>query len=130
MDLLDGAGRRPADAGLTCHPNEQTAERKKRSALHRTWSVPGESLTGPWDMSKAQPFEAEPDLFAAPFVQDRSGAWNLVGFVNLEPKGINSFDIIDPIPVVLRDGVVVAAPGYESVGAALLARNAAARSPV
>ena len=23
----------------------------------------------------------------------------LVGFVNLEPKGINSFDIIDPIPV-------------------------------
>ena len=38
--------------------------------------------------------------------------------------------IIDPIPVVLRDGVVVAASGHESVGAALLARNAAARSLV
>ncbi len=92
--------------------------------------MPGESLTGPWDMSRAQPFEAEPDLFAAPFVQERSGAWNLLGFVNLEPKGINSFDIIDPIPVRLLDGAVAAASGYEPIGAALLARNAAARSLV
>ena len=79
---------------------------------------------------RAQPFVAEPDLFAAPLVQDRAGRWALVGFVNLEPKGINSFDIIDPIPVTLQDGVVVAAPGYDSVGEALLARNAAARSLV
>lgn len=115
---------------FTCHTDEQTAERKARFGHYCTWSVAGDSLTGPWDISAAEPFEAEPDLFAAPFVRDRSGGWALVGFVNLEPKGVNSFDIIDPIPVRLRDGVVVAADGYESVGAALLARHAATRSLV
>ena len=86
--------------------------------------MPGDSLIGPWDISAARPFVAEPDLFAAPLLQDRAGNWVLVGFVNLEPKGINSFDIIDPIPVTLQDGIVVAQPGYASVGEALLAARA------
>ncbi len=111
---------------FTCHPDEQTVDRKEKSGSHCTWSVPGTSLTGPWDISRAAPFTAEPDLFAAPFVQDRTGAWALVGFVNLEPKGINSFDIIDPIPVALQDGIVTAAPGYTSVGERLLAGKAEA----
>ena len=54
----------------------------------------------------------------------------LVGFVNLEPEGINSFDIIDPIPVTLQDGIVVAQPGYTSVGEALLAAKAQAATSV
>jgi beta-fructofuranosidase len=28
----------------------------------------------------------------------------IVGFRNLEPKGIDAFEIIDPIPVTLDDG--------------------------
>jgi beta-fructofuranosidase len=106
---------------FTCHPHEQAQRTRERFGEYCTWSVPGDSLVGPWDISRARPFEAEPDLFAAPLVQDRSGRWNLVGFVNLEPKGIFSFDIQDPIPVELRDGVLTATPGYASVGAALLA---------
>jgi len=115
---------------FTCHPDEQTPERKKRSGRHCTWSVPGESLAGPWDLNRAAPFEAEPDLFAAPLVTDRAGEWALVGFVNLEPKGINSFDIIDPIPVTLHDRVLVARPGYRPVGATLLAAKARSSSGV
>jgi len=115
---------------FTCHTDEQTPQRKRQAGMFCTWSVPGDSLTGPWDVSRAAPFEAEPNLFAAPFVQDRSGGWVLVGFLNPEPKGINSFDIIDPIPVTLRDGVLVAAAGCESVGEALLARKAESRSMV
>ena len=113
---------------FTCHTDEQTDWRKEQSGLHCTWSVPGDSLLGPWDISRAQPFVAEPDLFAAPFVLDRAGNWVLVGFLNLEPKGIHSFDIIDPIPVTLQDGIVVAQPGYASVGEALLAAEAEART--
>jgi hypothetical protein len=63
-------------------------------------------------------------------LQDRAGNWVLVGFVNLEPKGINSFDIIDPIPVSLQDGILVAQPGYSSVGEALLAADAHAPTNV
>jgi beta-fructofuranosidase len=93
---------------FTCHPDEQTEERKAAYGLYCTWSVPGDSLTGPWDISRASPFKEEPALFAAPLVRQRDGGWALVGFRNLEPEGILEFDIIDPIPVSLRDGLLVA----------------------
>jgi hypothetical protein len=52
---------------------------------------------------------AEPGLFAAPLVQQRDGSWALVGFRNLEPKGIDAFEILDPIPVELdNEGYPVA----------------------
>ena len=59
---------------------------------------------GPWDIASARPFTAEPNLFAAPLVRQRDGSWALVGFRNQEPEGILSFDILDPIPVAVRDG--------------------------
>ena len=57
---------------FTCHPEEQSDARKAEHGLWCTWSVagePGGSLLGPWDLSRAVPFRAEPTLFAAPLVQ-------------------------------------------------------------
>jgi hypothetical protein len=34
------------------------------------------------------------------------GHWAFVGFINQEPEGILSFEILDPIPVGLRDGAL------------------------
>ena len=99
---------------FTCHPQEMTDQRKRTSGLFCTWSVVGESVTGPWDISKAKPFAAEPALFAAPFVQQRDGGWAFVGFRNTEPEGIFAFDVLDPIPVELRDGSLVTGPGVPS----------------
>jgi beta-fructofuranosidase len=31
------------------------------------------------------------------------GSWVIIGFRNLEPKGIHAFEIIDPIPVSLDE---------------------------
>jgi beta-fructofuranosidase len=87
---------------FTCHPEEQSEARKADHGHWCTWSVvgePGGSLLGPWDVSKAVPFRAEPTLFAAPLVQRRDGSWVLVGFRNQEPQGIFSFEIIDPVQV-------------------------------
>jgi beta-fructofuranosidase len=92
---------------FTCHPQEQTDQRKRTSGAFSTWSVVGESVAGPWDISKARPFIAEPALFAAPFVQQRDDRWALVGFRNLEPEGIFAFDMLDPITVELKDGSLV-----------------------
>jgi beta-fructofuranosidase len=60
---------------FTCHPQEMTAERRAATGDYCTWSVPGTSATGPWDIGLARPFTAEPDLFAAPLVQRRDGSW-------------------------------------------------------
>jgi beta-fructofuranosidase len=89
---------------FTCHPDEQTPERRARHGRASTWYVVGDSPLGPWDMATAQPFRDDPWLFAAPLVQDRAGTWNFLGFRNLEPEGILAFEIVDPIPVELRDG--------------------------
>lgn len=93
---------------FTCHPQEQTEERKQRSGLYSTWSVPGESVLGPWDVGRAQPFTDDPALFAAPLVQCRDGSWAMVGFRNLEAEGVPAFEIVDPIPVNVVDGVLTA----------------------
>ena len=49
---------------FTCHPDEQTTERRRRSGDFCTWC-------------------------------------------NLEALGIDGFEILDPIPVLLEDGVLV-----------------------
>jgi beta-fructofuranosidase len=81
---------------FTCHPDEQAEPRP-----FSTWYVLGESALGPWDITQAKPFEDEPALFAAPLVQLRDGSWAFVGF--LEGK---DFEIVDPIPVTLREGTL------------------------
>lgn len=68
----------------------------------------GDSVTGPWDLEQARPFVDEPKLFAAPLVQQRDGTWAFVGFRNQEPEGSPSFDLLDPIPVTLSGGALVA----------------------
>ncbi len=94
---------------FTCHPQEMTPARRAELGEYCTWSVPSPGPLGPWDITRARPFEAEPDLFAAPLVQRRDGSWAIVGFRNTEPRGTYSFDIIDPIPVGLDDaGYLVA----------------------
>lgn len=93
---------------FTCHPQEQTAGRIERSGRYCTWSVAGENLAGPWDVDRAQPFVAEPSLFAAPLIQRRDGTWVLVGFLNTEAEGVLSFEITAPVPVAVEDGALVA----------------------
>jgi len=85
----------------TCHPDEQ-----RDPVGFSTWYILGDSPLGPWDVASARPFEGEPKLFAAPLVQRRDGSWAFVGFLNQEPEGILSFDIVDPIPVELTAGTL------------------------
>jgi sucrose-6-phosphate hydrolase SacC (GH32 family) len=95
---------------FTCHPEEQSQRRRETSGYYCTWSVVGDSLLGPWDITRAQPFRAEPHLFAAPLATDPSGGLSLLGFRNTEPQGRLQFWITDPIPVALHAGALVPRP--------------------
>jgi beta-fructofuranosidase len=97
---------------FTCHPQEQNTWRKEKSGRGCTWSLTGPGPLGPWDITKAEPFRAESDLFAAPLLQRRDGSWCFIGFRCLEPEGQWTFYIIDPVPVVLDGNHLEAAAGY------------------
>jgi beta-fructofuranosidase len=88
---------------FTCHPHSMTPAKAAATGHFCTWSVPGPSVVGPWDIVAARPFVADPDLFAAPLVQLRDGSWVIVGFRNLESQGRDGLFIHDPIPVGLDD---------------------------
>jgi beta-fructofuranosidase len=87
---------------FTCQPECQADEQIARFGRFATWYVLGDSLTGPWDVGAALPFEAEPRLSAAPLVQRRDGSWAFLGFRSTELSGPPSLEIVDPIRVTLR----------------------------
>jgi beta-fructofuranosidase len=88
---------------FTCHPHDQTDERIAEWGEYSIWSVPSPGLLGPWAIDRARPFVSEPDLFAAPVVRMRDGTSVIIGFRNLELKGGEALEIIDPIPVTLDE---------------------------
>ncbi len=95
------------------HPSIQT---EARLAAHATpdvaayclWAVVADSPLGPWDVTTAQPFTADPRLFAAPLARRRDGQAVLLGFRHVEEDGVLPEEITDPVPVGIRDGVLVA----------------------
>ncbi|MFF7314662.1 family 43 glycosylhydrolase [Streptomyces sp. NPDC008137] len=69
----------------------------ERPLTHQIWVVPGPSLTGPWDMAQARAVLVD-NLYAPRLVQDATGGWNLMGFVE-ERDGLFAGELSDPIPV-------------------------------
>lgn len=70
-----------------------------RAAAHRIWCIPGDSLTGPWDMTAARPVSLPASHIYAPrLIRDRAGEWQLMGFVD-EVAGRFVGELSNPIPV-------------------------------
>lgn len=79
-----------------CGTDELSAESKKKFGEGGMFSVTGESLTGPFDMTKVTRFP-HPSLYAARAVQ-HEGNWYMLGFIN-ELDGEFVGEICDPIPI-------------------------------
>jgi beta-fructofuranosidase len=65
-----------------------------------TYIAVGRSLLGPWDIAGARRLQL-PDVYAARIVQDRTGAWQVIGFRDGSARDAFVGEIIDPVP--LRD---------------------------
>jgi beta-fructofuranosidase len=92
---------------FSCQPDRLIGPRPAGPATAGTWTVPGDSVVGPWDVASAVPFR-HPSLYGARLVQDRDGGWCLVGFRDTE-HGVFYGECLDPIPVAHVDGRLVAA---------------------
>lgn len=87
-----------------------TPERRAMAGGCCTWSVPSSGLLGPWDLTRARPFTADPTLFAAPVVRRRDGSTVIFGFHH--DGADRSLWIGDPVPVTLdAEGYLVPSAG-------------------
>ena len=91
---------------FTCHPDEQAPEQLERFGRFCAWSAPGASLTGPWDIAAARPFDAEPDLYAAQLVQQPRRPPRAARLPAPRARADRRLAIVDPIPVALVDGTL------------------------
>ena len=62
-----------------------------------TFVAIGESLLGPWDIDGARQIPV-PDIYSARLVRDRTGAWQVLGFVDGSARDAFVGEIIDPVP--------------------------------
>lgn len=79
-----------------CGPNELSEENRKRWPSGGMFSVSGESLLGPFDITKAVWFPHE-TIYAARVVK-HEGQWFMLGFIHGPDHDFGGY-ICDPIPV-------------------------------
>jgi beta-fructofuranosidase len=79
---------------FSCLP-EQVSGPGPRGAI---WCVPGDSVLGPFDFSRAVPVSGE-NLYSGRLIRDRAGQWVMLAFRNLDANGGFIGEISDPMPV-------------------------------
>lgn len=83
---------------FSCLHGELSEERRLAGERGGVWAVPVGSPTGPYDIEKATRLTDE-SLYAGRLVQDRSGAWWLFAFLNVDDDGAFVGALSDPLPV-------------------------------
>lgn len=85
---------------FSCPVDALSAGHAARGTDVGSWALPIDSLTGSYDVARAEPVTSS-ELYAARAVQLRRGGWALMGFVN-SPAGEPFPGIVsDPVPLAL-----------------------------
>lgn len=100
---IDGQGLLIVNCGLS----ELAVWRRMRQPEGAIWVVPAQGPLGPYDFDEAYPL-VDHELYVGKVVAVRgTGQHVLLAFRNLDPYGQFIGEIIDPLPVGLRDGRLV-----------------------
>ena len=83
---------------FSCLAGELSDERRRTDPDGGIWVVPVDDLAGPFDIGRATRL-TDSSLYAGRLVQDRSGTWNLLAFVNHGSSGDFVGGLCAPIPV-------------------------------
>ena len=83
---------------FSCLHAELADERRLADPGGGIWTVPIDTWTGPFDLSRATRLTG-PELYAGRLVRDRTGQWNLMAFHNIGGDGEFEGWLSDPLPV-------------------------------
>jgi beta-fructofuranosidase len=83
---------------FSCLATEMSDARRASDGGGGIWAVPADSLTGPFDLSRAT-LLSDHRRYAGHLVQDRAGKWVLVAFQNVDDDGVFVGVVADPVPV-------------------------------
>ncbi len=83
---------------FSCLHTEMSPERRSAGQLGGIWSVPIDSLTGPFDLAKAQRLTTEA-AYSGRLVRDPSGRWVMLAFRHVDSSGSFVGEIADPVPI-------------------------------
>ena len=85
----------------------ETSDARRASGLGGTWAARGETVLGPYDIADAQLLNG-PELYVGRLVPTREGGWVYLAFTNDLPDGGFGGTIIDPRPVRVVGGRLLA----------------------
>ena len=72
---------------FTCHPDEQTDAQRAPFGDYCTWSRPGDSPIGPWDVAGPAPSPRRRRSSPRRWSSAATASWCLIGFLNRESRG-------------------------------------------
>ena len=96
---------------FSCLTSELSAARRAAGAQGGIWSVPCESLLGPFELSRAA-LVTDQTLYSGRLIRDRAGQRLMLAFRNTDGEGRFVGEITDPMPVSWgpgRTGLVIRA---------------------
>lgn len=83
---------------FSCFTGELADARRTAGEPGGVWAAPQRSTRPPYDLSTAR-LLLDDSFYVGRLVQDRSGAWQLLAFVNRRPDGTFGGTLTDPMPV-------------------------------
>ena len=83
---------------FSCLAGELSDERRAAGIEGGIWCVPSDSVTGPFDLSRAVRITDE-RYYSGRLIRDRSGQWVMLAFRNQDESGRFAGEITDPMPV-------------------------------
>jgi beta-fructofuranosidase len=83
---------------FSCLPGQVSGAHASASRPGAIWCAAGQSLLGPFDLTRAVPVTSE-NLYSGRLVRDRAGQWVMLAFRDLDAQGGFIGEISDPLPV-------------------------------
>ncbi|HEU4346984.1 MAG TPA: glycosyl hydrolase family 32 [Actinoplanes sp.] len=102
---------------FSCLDTELSDAHRSTGATGGVWAVTGDSLLGPFDISRAEPL-TDRSLYSGRLIRDPAGQWVMLAFRNDDGRGGFIGELADPMPVTATpEGIRVGGGDHQAAPA-------------